>query len=145
MKRYHGNEKVGPGIYFNVRELVFRSVEDEGRLPGGETDVWRQVPALVMLVLAPVLALAYVIFLPLVGFLMLGGLALGWLGRQLLHAVRAAGRVLSPAWQPALAFLGRGRKKEDAERAKPEADLWAAEVRRALNETEPPAAKEKES
>lgn len=133
MKRYHGNEQVGPGIYFNARELAFRSVEDEGKLPGGEQEVWREVPALVMLIAGPVLGLVYVMFLPLIGFVMLGGLAAGWVGRQMLPALRAASRVLQPAWEPALAFLGRGREQRQAEEAPAaEPDEWADQVRDAV-------------
>jgi hypothetical protein len=144
MNTYHGNEKVGPGIYFNLRELAFRGVDEEGRLPGGPADVWREVPALVMLLAAPALALAYVVFLPLVGFLMLGGLVLGWVGRQLRPAVVAAGRVLEPAWQPALAFLGRTRKRTRRPEPvkEPEPDAWAAEARAAVAEPPKPEAEE---
>ena len=127
MKRYHGNQKVGPGIYFNLRELAFRSVEDDEWLPGDRDDVWREVPALVMLVAAPVVGLAFVIFLPLIGFLMLGGLAMAWAGRQAMPAFAAFGRVLRPAWQPALAFFARGKARDEAAAARP--DPWLDEVR----------------
>ena len=144
MTRYHGNDKVGPGIYCNVRELSFRSVEDEARLPGGPDQVWRPVPALLMLVAGPIVGLVYVMFLPLIGFLMLAGVMLGWLGRQLVPAGNAFGRVLRPAWQPALAFLGRGKAKKPADAAKKPADAWAEQVRAEL---EKPAedAEERES
>ena len=131
MTQYHGNDKVGPGIYFNLRELAFRSVEDEARLPGGPEQLWRPVPALAMLVAGPVVGLVFVMFLPLIGFLMLGGLALGWLVRQTLPAFAGFGRVLRPAWQPALAFLGRGRARKADATTKP-ADPWADDVRAEL-------------
>jgi hypothetical protein len=133
MTRYHGNDKVGPGIYLNVRELAFRSVDDEGRLPGGPEQVWRPVPAPVMLVAGPLIGLVFVMFLPLIGFLMVGGLVLGWLGRQALPAFAAFGRVLQPAWEPALAFLGRGKAaREAADGADRPADPWADQVRQEL-------------
>lgn len=133
MTKYHGNDEVGPGIYFNLRELAFRSVEDAERLPGGPEQVWRRVPALAMLAAGPIVGLVFVMFLPLIGFLMLAGVVLGWLGRQLAAAFGALGRVLRPAWQPALAFLGRGRAKK-AEAPKP--DPWAEEVRAKLHNAE---------
>jgi hypothetical protein len=139
MRRYKGNETVNPGIYFNLRELAFRSMEDEGRLPGGEKDVWRAVPFVVMLVVSPVLGILYAIFLPLIGFVMLAGVVLGWAYRHVEAALLAGTRVLRPAWQPALAFLARGRAKvavTTKEETKPEEkDPWKEAVRRKLEET----------
>jgi hypothetical protein len=143
MRRYHGNDEVGPGIYFNLREMVFRSMDEEGRLPGGERDVWRAVPAALLLLAGPVLGLAYAMFLPLIGFLMLGGLLARWAVRQVGLALNAAGRVLSPAWQPALAFFGRGRAaKREAKTVPAAPDPWAEQVRTALDEPAPPEADE---
>ncbi|HLE84320.1 MAG TPA: hypothetical protein VJG13_08270 [Thermoanaerobaculia bacterium] len=134
MKTYRGQQLVDPGIYLNLRELAFKSMDEDGRLPGTEEAVWRRVPALAMLVAAPLVSIVYFIFLPLVGFLMLAGvvgLKLFELGRRL-----AAGAlpVLRPAWQPALAFLSRGKPAreapvEEALEAKRK-DRWAEEARR---------------
>jgi hypothetical protein len=134
MKTYRGQQLVDPGIYLNLRELAFKSLDDEARLPGTEDAVWRRVPALAMLVAAPVISIVYFIFLPLVGFLMLAGvvgLKLFELGRRL---AASALPVLRPAWQPALAFLSRGKPAreapvEEALEAKRE-DRWAEEARR---------------
>lgn len=133
MKTYRANQLVDPGIYLNLRELTFKSLDEEARLPGTQEAVWRRVPALAMLVAAPLISIVYFIFLPLVGFLMLAGvvgLKLFELGRRL-----AAGGlpILRPAWQPARAFLSRGKpapetKAEEADE-KPE-DRWAEEARR---------------
>ncbi|MFP3939331.1 MAG: hypothetical protein ACLF0P_03405 [Thermoanaerobaculia bacterium] len=131
---YRGGETVEPGIYLDVRELRFRSMDEEGRLPGGETTRWRRVPAVVMLLAAPVISVAYFVFLPMVGFLMLAGvvgLKLHRLGKQLAIAMVP---MLRPAWQPARAFLSRGKRAgrrpgEKTEEA-PAEDAWAEEARR---------------
>ena len=135
MKRYHGNEKVRPGIYFNLRQLSFTSMEDDGRLPGTSEDVYRSVPAIALLVVGPLVGLAYVIFLPLIGFLMLGRIVLGKLLAVTGEAMAALGRVLQPAWQPARAFLSRRRRspRRKAEK-KARRDRWAEEVAEELAE-----------
>ena len=129
MTRYYGNQNVDPGIYLNLRELSFKSLDDEGRLPGTKTSVYYRVPALVLLVAAPLLGLVYAIFLPLIGFMMLGAFLAGklyGLGKQ---AADATVLVLRPAWQPARAFLTRGKRaKGEAATAKPE-DTWAEKAR----------------
>jgi hypothetical protein len=138
MTRYHGAEMVKPGIYLNVRQLTFKSMEEEGRLPGTADDTYRRVPMLAMFALAPILGLTYVIFLPLIGFAMVA-----WVGgakvKQLsLEAGAALVRVLKPAWQPAMAFLTTGRtakKKATAKGAEAkgaEEDKWAEEIEKEL-------------
>lgn len=129
MKRYRGGATVEPGLYFNLRQLSFRSVDEAGALPGGGGDVYRRVPVLLLLLVGPVLGLAYIVFLPFVGFVMVGWL----LGVKASHlaasAARAAMRVLRPGWEPSLAFLSRSRP------VKPEAketDEWARSVRERL-------------
>jgi hypothetical protein len=138
MTRYHGKEKVRPGIYFNLRQLSFSSMEDEGRLPGTPEDVYRSVPAIALLIVGPLVGLAYVIFLPLIGFVMLARIVLGKLLTLSAEAIVALGRVLQPAWQPARAFLSRGRSKRGKARKAKERrarrDRWAEEVAEELAE-----------
>ena len=139
MTRYYAHQKVEPGIYFNPKELSFKSMDEPGRLPGADETVtyWR-VPALALLVAAPLIGLVYVIFLPLVGFLMLGAVALTkvWaLTRELV----AWGAVLTrPAWQPARAFFSRGRAAKERRRneeADEEDRKWVEEVRDELEDS----------
>lgn len=136
MTRYHGTENVRPGIYFNLRQLAFCSMEDEGTLPGTSEDVYRSVPALALLIVGPLVGLAYVIFLPLIGFVMLARIVLGKLLTLTAEAMTAAARVLEPAWQPARAFLSRGRssKARKAKERKTRRDRWAEEVAQELAE-----------
>ena len=51
MKRYTVNQHVAPGIYFCVRRLAFRSMDEAGPLAGPEGDTYVRVPAIAMLVL----------------------------------------------------------------------------------------------
>lgn len=134
MTRYNGNQTVPPGIYFNLKTLNFKSMDDEGQLPGPETETWRNVPVLFMLIAAPVIGGAFALFLPLIGFVLVGALMVKWAAHVLAITLNGVGRVLRPAWQPALAFLSRGRrgapKKETP--ADAEGDEWADEVREEL-------------
>jgi hypothetical protein len=127
MKRYTGTEKVAPGLYFNLRQVALKSLDQEGPLPGTSEDTWRAVPTLVMVLVGPLLGLAFVVFLPLVCFAMVGWL-LGIKGAHLVAAVaRAAARAAKPGWEPSMAFLSRSRPaKGDA----PETDEWAETARK---------------
>lgn len=131
MKRYFGDHEVEPGIYFCLDQLSFKSMDEAGRLPGTEEHVYRRVPALFLLLVAPLVGLVYVIFLPLIGFLMLGRLILGKAIELSIEAAVALARVLEPAWQPARAFLSRHRS---GKRSRKQRDEWAEEVQRQIGD-----------
>jgi len=127
MKRYTGTETVPPGLYFNLRQVAFKSLDEEGPLPGTRDDVWRAVPTLMLLLVGPVMGLAFVVFLPLICFAMVGWL-LGIKSARLAAAVaRAAARSVKPGWEPSLAFLSRSRP---AKGDRPEKDEWAEAARK---------------
>jgi hypothetical protein len=137
MKRFKGTETVPPGLYLNLRQVAFKSLDEEGPLPGGTEEVWRAVPTLMLLVVGPLMGLAFVVFLPLICFAMVGWL-LGLKGVRIAGAVtRAATRVIKPGWEPSLAFLSRSRP---AKGAAPETDEWAKAARKKLDHTERDAA-----
>ena len=141
MKTYYSNDTVTEGIYFNARHVCFKSMDEDGRLPADPAGTWHRVPALALLVIGPLMGLAYAIFLPLIGFAMVGGLVLRKAGELAVEAGHASTRVLRPAWQPARAFLSRGRSRRPGEtkreETKPEEkDRWAEDVERELGDDE---------
>ena len=137
MRHYRGSETVEPGLFFNPRHLSFTSIDDEGPLPGSTDEVYRRVPMLALLVAGPLLGLAYVIFLPFIGFAMVTWL----LGVKALHlaggAAREAVRVLTPGWEPSMAFLSRSKPTKTTRAV---ADKWAEEVEKKLDRPGPGAA-----
>ncbi len=137
MTHYHGNQNVDPGIYLNLRELSFKSLDDEGRLPGTETSVYYRVPVLVLLVAAPLLGLVYAIFLPLIGFMMLGAFLASKVYGLAKQAADGTVLVLRPAWQPARAFLSRGKRAKAKGTRPVRADAWAEKAREDAREDDP--------
>jgi hypothetical protein len=137
MKRFKGTETVPPGLYLNLRQVAFKSLDEEGPLPGGPGDVWRAVPTLMLLVVGPLMGLAFVVFLPLICFAMVGWLLALKSVRIAAAVTRAATRVIKPGWEPSLAFLSRSRP---AKGAAPETDEWAKAARKKLDHTERDAA-----
>ena len=131
MKHYRGTEKVEPGLYFNLRQLSFTSMDDEGPLPGKTEDIYRHVPTLALLVVGPLLGFVYVIFLPLIGFGMVAWLLGVKAGRVAMGAARGAARVLTPGWEPSMAFLSRSKSTKAALREA--TDKWAEEVEKKLD------------
>ncbi len=83
MKSYKTNQHVDSGVYFCIRRLAFRSMEEAGPLKGRAGDIYRRVPALVMLVVGPVLGLIFLVFLPFIGIVMTARVAIEKLRERL--------------------------------------------------------------
>ncbi|MBK9238840.1 MAG: hypothetical protein IPL75_00970 [Acidobacteria bacterium] len=135
MTTYTANQNVDPGLYFNLTRFHLESVDRQGPLPGTDTDVYRRVPMVVMLALAPLLGLAFVIFLPFLGFAMVGRLLAAKTAEAATGAATAAVRVMRPGWAPALAFFSRTKPNTTREPHVPPADAWAEDVERKLDPT----------
>jgi hypothetical protein len=73
MTRWTGGSRVPAGFYWRKANWELLTLSGEGGvLPGGDGERYFAVPVLAMLVLAPVMGAALVMFLPLVGFVMAG-------------------------------------------------------------------------
>lgn len=139
MTIYKGTQEVEPGLYLNLKPFAIKSVDTRGPLPGTENDEYRRVPMLAMLAMAPLLGLAFVIFLPFIGFAMVAYL----LGHKLALAagnlLAQVVRVARPGWVPALAFLTRSKPAAPEENAKAQPDGWEKDVEKTLKENDPHA------
>jgi hypothetical protein len=91
---------------------------------------------LMMLAAAPLLGLAYVVFLPFIGFVAVGYL-LGGKTMQFAATVgEHVGRVRRPAWAPLVAFLSRSKPAPPATPDDAPSDAWRDAVEKQLNETD---------
>lgn len=69
MTRYPSQTHAAGGYYFNTSTYSLHAVEGRGgRLPGTPGTLWVRLPTVAMIVLAIVLSLGFVVFLPLIGF-----------------------------------------------------------------------------
>lgn len=104
MKRYAPGQHVEPGFYLNTRTLGMTAIGPRGgALPGPEGTWCLRVPALVLLLLAPLLGALYVVYLPLAGFALL----FGHMGRWAAEALRSLARRPLPHEAP-----GRGGRRQ---------------------------------
>ncbi len=132
MRRYHGNETVKQGIYFSTNDLSFHMREDNECLPGTAGDGYCKVPTIFMFLAAPVLGALFVVFLPVIGFVLFGTFAAQKLYRVAGDARYGLMRVLAPVWEPARAFLSRSRATKKNKVSKTE-DAWSKEMRARLD------------
>ncbi len=104
--RHVGGENVRAGIYWSVRDGEFISVPaGGGRLAGGPKDRYIRAPLPVVLIVGPVLGLAFAIFLPLSGLLVL----IPFLAAKVRGAVSSgrvsAAHMATTRAQPGLSYL----------------------------------------
>lgn len=134
MTTYTGTQTVDNGLYLNAATYTLTTMNAPGALPGNELQKYYRVPMFLMLVAAPLLGLAFVMFLPLLGFAMmlrlLGTKAAVFVG----NAVNQSVRVLRPSWAPALAFLVRHKTTTAKTTADNPADAWREKTEQKLSD-----------
>jgi len=116
MATVNGGSTVKGGFYFNLRKLQIVPVNGKtGVLVGAADQRYFRVPALGVLVLAPVLGGLFVVFLPVIGFVLVAQ----HMARLAAMAVKRAGGALAgnvaPAWRPGEAYLA-GKPDEKADK-----------------------------
>lgn len=96
MKTYKGAEKAPAGLYWNRRDWTLNIVKAPADLlPGDGQSRFVRLPAAALLLAAPIMGLLFVLFLPLIGFVLLGELVLQR-ARPIMQAIRH-GHVISHA------------------------------------------------
>ena len=89
MATFKGGQSVKGGYFFSRRDWKLEMVEAPfGTLPGDAGTTWRRVPVPAMLVLAPLLGLAFVMLLPFIGL----AVVCEPIARNLSEAYRRRGR-----------------------------------------------------
>lgn len=113
MIRHKGGEKVGKGVYWNLSDGERVDIEKEGVLPQSEKSTYVKLSSVFMLILGPVLGLAYVIILP---FMAIGTVAVVLVRKAASAIVNLASKIVYFEWRPTEAYLA-GKKKRDKKKA----------------------------
>jgi hypothetical protein len=117
MARQKGNTLVRHGFYWNLQKWEMTMIPRHGGvLPGTAAEGYFRIPTPMFLVLAPLMGLLYVVFLPVIGF----ALVLGHLGKVAGEGIKALFMkvvvTVSPDWQPGEAYLAARRKARQQRR-----------------------------
>jgi hypothetical protein len=106
MERYKTGSKVRGGYYWNISKWDIVAVSgEEGELTGERTDRFVRLPLLVMATLAVAVSFVFVVFLPLIGFILFLQAVLGGLIRFGTGLVSRTATGVTPGWQPGEAHL----------------------------------------
>jgi hypothetical protein len=92
MIRYHSSDYAKGGFYCNTSRWEIITVpKGGGSLPGGNEEHYIRLPLFLVMLLGPLMGGLYVVFLPLIGFVMVFGFA----GKKFFPVVRrAVGRLM---------------------------------------------------
>lgn len=129
MARYTGGMQVQGGYYWNPRAWAVEVVPSEGgRLPGPEVMGYVKVPFPLLLVVVPILGALFLMFLPFIGFALLGQALLRKVTGGAKEAATDLAATMTPGWQPGEAHLAGkpGEEKKPGE-ARPTAEIEALE------------------
>lgn len=97
-RTYNAGTAVKGGFYLNRADwTMFVAPAEGGVLPGDPGARYTAFPTIVMLVAAPVLSLAFVVFLPFIGIALVTKTGLAWLGRAFGRAPAAGGEARAVA------------------------------------------------
>ncbi|MCM2333423.1 MAG: hypothetical protein NDI82_05690 [Anaeromyxobacteraceae bacterium] len=100
-----GSQAVPSGYYLNASRWAIEPVaEDGGRLPAGPGR-WRRIPTAAALLATPLLGLAFLVFLPFIGFALTAQAALGPVGRFFQEAAVGLTAAMSPGHAVGAAHL----------------------------------------
>jgi hypothetical protein len=113
MTRYDSKTQVGGGYYFNTTSWALHAVDGKrGELPGEANERWVALNSPMMIVAAAVVSFGFVLFLPVIGFVLFGKVVGAAAVNSLRTAFRALMHALSPRWQPGEAWLARPEQKK---------------------------------
>jgi hypothetical protein len=117
MAKLNAGTPVKRGYYFSMKHWSVNPIEKDGTVLHGEADEkFIPVPLPVAVMLAPVLGAVFLMFMPLIGFYLVGQRALQPVARMFRKSTAEIAASMSPGLQPGEAHLAgrRGAKKADA-------------------------------
>ncbi len=136
MKWYTGGQKATKGSYWEKTSgEIFYAAEGGAVFPGGVERQYLKMPAPVLMMVAPMLGLGYVMFLPLIGV----GVVVGYIAQKvsgaLVSGTRSAAAAVVPNWVPGVSYLARkGPHSDHKASTKPEVESLLHELEQEINE-----------
>ncbi len=110
MFKHAGGQRVASGTYWDVMTGLRVDFDREGTLPGGNGTTYLKAPSSAILILGPILGLAYVVLLPIMGIITV----LSLMVQRTLGVMFGLGKhIVHFGWRPAESYLGGKNKKKN--------------------------------
>ncbi len=121
---FRGNETVQSGYYINLSRLAIEPVaENGGRLPAGP-GTWKRIPTLAAILATPIVGLAFLMFLPMIGFV----LCAKAVAVKLTGPATELAASVSPGMATGAAYMTGKEGEKAEEKAAPEVEKLAKEI-----------------
>jgi hypothetical protein len=119
MKTLNAGTPVKSGHYFNLSNWSVVPVENDGeQLPGGRDEKYVALPLAAAVIAAPALGAAFLMFMPLIGFVMFGKALARPVVKVFHKASEELAATMSPGLVPGEAHLtGKAAEKKEGEKA----------------------------
>jgi hypothetical protein len=129
MTSYNGNSKVQSGYYFSINTLGVEVIGEEGgTLPGPATTRYVSVPFPLLFAVIPVVGLAFLMFLPLIGFGLFGYAIVQRVTGHVQKGADALAATVAPPQATGAAYLGGSEGEKKNEQVSPEVEKLEKEV-----------------
>lgn len=114
MKRLTAGTKVDAGYYWHMGAWEITRIESAGVLPGAAGDTYLKLPLLALFAVTPVMGVAFVMFLPFIGFALFFGLLARKAAASIQNGFFELAALVHPAWRPGEAYLTGKREAAEA-------------------------------
>jgi hypothetical protein len=128
MAKYTGGMKVNGGYYWNPRSWKVEVVPSEGGKLPAEGASYVKLPFPLLFVVVPLLGALFLMFLPLIGFALLGQAIFKKVTGGVKESATGLAATMSPGWVPGEAHLTGKPGEEKAGEATPELKALESEI-----------------
>ncbi len=106
MTMIEAGTQVNKGHYFSAKTWTLHGVAADGeKLPGARGEKYLAVPLVGAFALAPLMGAAFLMFLPFIGFYLVGRTALRPVGKLVRRSTSDMAATMAPGWVPGEAHL----------------------------------------
>jgi hypothetical protein len=127
---YRGNEKVKGGYYLSTSSFAVEVIgEQGGTLPGPATRKYLAVPFPLLFAVVPVVGLGFLIFLPAIGFALIGQAIFYKLTGHVAEGASALAATVVPDHATGAAYLAGQKEGDKPAEAAPELEKLEEEIK----------------
>ncbi len=139
MTTFEAGSRVKKGYYFSARSWTLQPVSRDGEaLAGKSGERFVRVPLLLAFAVAPLMGAAFLMFLPLIGFLLAAHAAVRPVVRLFSRSATEIAATMQPGWVPGEAHLAGKRGDHEAGEQAPPADAELASLEKEIEEKRNP-------
>jgi len=129
MATFHGNSSVSGGYYFSMTNFNVEVIGNEGgTLPGPAAGRFVRIPFPALFLVVPIVGLAFLMFLPMIGFVLLAKAIVMKVTGQVAEGATSLAATVAPDLATGAAYMTGKKEGEKAEAKNPELEKLEKEI-----------------